>query len=97
MRTSRYDEKPFWEGIFGRGNGVDVLWKRYRSSLEGEVAAVVEAEPKEETANLPLPDDVSASDVKDTDTDEDDGAVLVEKEDSAPEGMGGSVRRRPSK
>ena len=34
MRTSKYDETRFWEGIFGSNHGIDVLWKEYRDSLE---------------------------------------------------------------
>src|ERR1700730_12088732 len=36
MRTEKYDEDKLWEGIFGKGNSVDVLWKIYCASLGSE-------------------------------------------------------------
>jgi len=85
MRTEEYHEKQFWEGVFGKGNGIDVLWKQYCASLED---GDVQAETTEQKADAQRLQNLTP-----TDTDEDDEAVLVEIEDSTPRGMGGSVRR----
>jgi len=95
LRTEQYDEQHFWEGIFGKGNGIDVLWKAYRNSLDGEEQTSKTDEPKNVETETPDPQALVSQETAPTDTDEDDETVLVEREDM-PRGMGGSVRRRPS-
>ncbi len=95
LRTKAYDEKHFWEGIFGKGMNVDVLWKAYRDSLDGDDLSpkTVESKEQESETKGPGPQGVVPQDVVHTDTDEDDETVLVRREDM-PKGMGGSLRRR---
>jgi len=33
MRTTKYEEKEFWTGLFGKDQTVDVLWKKYQQSV----------------------------------------------------------------
>jgi hypothetical protein len=104
MRAEKYDEATFWENIFGSGNGIDVLWKNYRASLEGEPEESTKTGPSAEQMGLeertPTSDDMDAKVATHPDSEDDDeeGAVFVEREDHLPlgRGLGGSVRRRPS-
>jgi hypothetical protein len=101
MRTEKYDEESFWEGIFGKGNGIDVLWKDYCASLESEQEDSAKMSPPTEQEGLEKgtsPSEVDATATTDSDLEEDEGAVLVEREHhtTLARGMGGSVRRRPS-
>ena len=99
MRTEKYDEDKFWEGIFGKGKGVDVLWKIYCDSLgsgqekseeKGLPKNCQDLEKKSESS-----EEVDAEVTPNSELDEDDGAVLVQREDqtSLGRGIGGSVRR----
>jgi len=33
MRATKYEEKEFWTGLFGKDHTVDVLWKKYQQSV----------------------------------------------------------------
>ena len=47
MRDKAYNEQEFWEGLFGKGKGVEILWQDYRDSLEdagGEDKTAVQVE-----------------------------------------------------
>jgi hypothetical protein len=102
MRTEKYDEDKFWEGIFGKGNSIDVLWKVYCASLGSEQEDSEEKGPPKGCGGPEKKgesgEEVDAEVTTNSELDEDDGAVLVEKEDQTPlgRGIGGSVRRRPS-
>lgn len=105
MRAETYDEGKFWEGIFGSGNGIDVLWKDYRASLESEQEDLITTNQTAKQTRLEKPksegDEVDIKLTTHSDLDEEEeGAVLVERNDDISHGrggMGGSVRRgRPS-
>jgi hypothetical protein len=102
MRAEKYDEATFWESIFGTGNSIDVLWKNYRASLESELENSATTSPSDEQKALqehgPPRDDMDAKVATHSDWEEDEGAVLVEREDHIllGRGMGGSVKRHPS-
>jgi hypothetical protein len=103
MRADKYDEATFWESIFGAGNGIDVLWKKYCASFDGEPDESTETSPpaaeRGPEKHAPPGDDVDANVATNSDLEEEDeGAVLVEREDPFPLGdrTGESVRQRPS-
>jgi hypothetical protein len=99
LRTEKYDEAKFWQSIFGKGNEVDVLWKDYCASLESDLEDCTKTSPTTEREGLEegtsRNEEVDAKLTTNSDLEEDDGAVLVEREDHTPlgRGMGGSVRR----
>jgi hypothetical protein len=83
MRTEKYDEDKFWEGIFGNGNSIDVLWKAYCGSLGSEQEDSEEKGPPKDCGDLEkkgqLGEEMEAEVTTNSELDEDDGAVLVER------------------
>jgi hypothetical protein len=83
MRTEKYDEDKFWEGIFGNGNSIDVLWKAYCGSLGSEQEDSEEKGPPKDCGDLEKKgqsgEEMEAEVTTNSELDEDDGAVLVER------------------
>ena len=77
MRLAKYEEKTFWEGLFGDGYDIDTLYKKYRADLEEPEATPEDPMPKESEESV---------------AEEDDG-VLVSKEDARFVGGGSLRRR----
>ena len=102
MEAEKYEEDNFWQGIFGEGNSIDLLWKTYCASLESKQQDAEEIEQRSAEhgpqAHTHTSKEVDAKGTPNSDVDEDEGAVLVEREDQEDQsplgrGMGGSVMR----
>ena len=103
--VEKYDEDKFWPGIFGEGNNIDTLWKSYCTDPHMVQHDAKELKTPSQNAGPEKASHASekadAEGPKNPDLDEDEEAVLVEREDqedNAPCGRGksGSVRRWPS-